>query len=249
MQTLTKVVALSLVLMVSSCGGGGSSGGDEPTAARGLYIGTTDTGRAIRTVILPDGTYWAIYSSVADDEVFTGALNGQGSTAGTSFSSTNGYDFNAEGMGRMPFTLQANFTEMDSFSGVVDYSGLPSDMAISGTYDESIELSPSLATIAGSYTGTAAINAIASASFTISSTGTISGFGQHENCLLTGTIKPRSDANLYDVKVNFNGAECSNGPENYSGIAIYDAVAHRLLIAASNSARHGWVIFAVTSST
>ena len=252
-MSLPRLAALAPFFLVAACGGGGGGGGDdfesEPTAARGFYVGTTNTGRAVEAVVLSNGTYWAIYSTVANDNVVAGVLQGRGSTSGTSFTSSNGRDFNLEGLEILPFSLDATFAEMASLSGTADYTGPTGNVTFSAVYDDSFELTPSLATVATSYSGTAASSAGAeSATFTITSGGAISGSGS-SGCTFSGTVAPRTDGNVYDITVKFNGGPCVNGTETIKGIAVYDATAEVLTAAALNGDRDDGVIFVGSPTT
>lgn len=172
-----------------------------------------------------------------------GVLQRRASTDGTSLISSNGRDFNLEGLGILTFSLQATFDEMTSISGVADYSGPTGNVTFSGTYDDTFEDTPSLETIDGGYDGTAASSGgIEGVVFTISSAGAISGSGS-SGCTFTGTIAPRTDGNVYDISIKFNGGVCVNGTGTVTGIAVYDAVNERLTAAALNSDRDDGAIF------
>jgi hypothetical protein len=66
MKSLVHVIAAAAALSLSACGGGGGddqSAGNAPTA-QGLYVGTTNTGRAVTGLVLSDGTTYVLYSAV-----------------------------------------------------------------------------------------------------------------------------------------------------------------------------------------
>src|SRR5687767_7309111 len=86
--------------LVAACGGGGDSdsGQSGPSAAQGLYVGTTSNGRAATGLVLSDGTYYVLYSSVGSPSLIGGVFQGASSASGGTWSSTNGRDFNIEGL-------------------------------------------------------------------------------------------------------------------------------------------------------
>lgn len=245
MPSFARVLAPLIGLIVAACGGGSSSDGEssEPTPARGFYTGFTSTSRAVNVVILSNGTYWGLYSDPSDDTRLAGVLQGRGSTSGTSFTSSNGRDFNLEGVGILNFSLQSTFAEMSSISGIADYAGPTGNITFTASYDDSFELTPTLAAIQGSYSGEAASSGgVESASFSISSSGAVSGSGS-SGCTFTGKITPRTDGNVYDLTVKFNGGVCVNGTASVTGIAVYEDPEDTLTAAVLNSDRDDGAIF------
>lgn len=246
-MTTLRLLSLGVTLLfLSACGGGG--GGfepAEPTAARGLYSGPISNGRALDFVVLGDGTYWGVYSTVADDNLVAGLIQGQGSTSGTAFTSSNGRDFNLEGLGIQNLTLNAEFDEMTSFEGTARYS--PSnEVTFTATYDDDFELTPSLASVAGTFSGMAASSGgTESATLSISAVGAVTGSGS-SGCTFSGTIAPRADGNVYDVSISFNGGTCVNGTATTAGIGVYDATAKQLIAAVLNGSRTDGAIFVGT---
>ncbi len=245
MRLLLSALAASTFLV--ACGGGG--GGDEPppaTAAKsatGLWTGTTNTNRAVTGLVLGDGTYYVLYSVAGSPSVIGGVVQGTGSVSGSTFASTNGRDFNLEGAGVMPVNVTATVDTKQSFSGAVAYANGPT--TFSSTYDRDFEGTPSLAAIAGTYTGNVALSVgVQNASVTVSSTGAISGGSTSSGgCSITGAATPRSDANAYNVSLTFGAAPCYFAGQTFNGVAYYNAAAKRLYAAAPNGARTDGVLF------
>jgi hypothetical protein len=108
-----KVLGLLLVAFaLSACGGGGSTV-TAPTpagTAEGLWNGTISSGRTATGLFLDDGTYWVVYSSVGNSAVIAGAAQGNGTSSNGIFNSSNGIDFNLEGLGVNRFTLAGTYT-------------------------------------------------------------------------------------------------------------------------------------------
>ena len=196
-------VSLVVAVAMTACGGGGGSlggGGTVPASgtAEGLWKGTTNTNRTIAGVVLDDGTYWFIYSSVGNSAVVAGAVQGNGTSSGGAFSSSNGKDFNLEGLGVNNFTLAGSYTAKSSLGGTLTYAP-SSTSTFTSTYNSNYELTPSLATIAGTYSGSAATSGgTESAVFTINGAGAISGSGA-SGCTFTGTASPRTKGNVYNL--------------------------------------------------
>src|SRR5258708_22127542 len=116
--TISNAVAiLAASVALVSCGGGGSSSGIAPPppppnlgTAEGLWNGTTGSGRSFAGLVLDNGTYWFLYTAVGNNAVLGGAIQGSGTSSSGKFTSSNGMDFNLEGLGINAFTLAGNHT-------------------------------------------------------------------------------------------------------------------------------------------
>jgi hypothetical protein len=177
-----------------------------------------------------------IYSQEGNSSVVVGALQGTFSTNGSSVSSSNGRDFNFEGLGVNDFTASGSVAEKQSLDGTVTYDG-GTQITVSAEYSSDYEFTPSLATIAGSYSGSSvASGGVEFTTATISPAGDISG-SSASGCTFPGSIAPRTSGNVYDVSVTFNGGTCANGTGTVTGVAFYDAANSQLISMALNSSR------------
>jgi hypothetical protein len=230
---------LVVAFAVSACGGGGGSTPTAPTpagTAEGLWNGTTSSGRTATGLFLDDGTYWVVYSSVGNSAVIAGAAQGNGTSSNGTFSSSNGIDFNLEGLGVNGFTLTGSYTAKSKLNGTITYAS-NTTYTFNATYNTDYDLTPSLATIAGTYTGSAAtLGGVEFATVTISGTGAISGRSA-SGCTFTGTASTRAKGNVYNVSVTFGGGVCSNGTDTVTGVGYFDAKTKQIIAAALNSGR------------
>lgn len=245
MSVARSHVGLSLITFILiGCGGGGSDFEPaEPIKARGFYDMTLSNGRTGALVVLGDGSYWGIYSTVANDDIVAGVLQGTGTETGNNFTSTNGRDFNIEGADVLSFSVASTFSEMTSLGGTATYSGGGGTVTFTGTYDDTFDDTPSLAAIAGSYFGEAASSGgNETAQFTINGSGNFTGSGG-SGCSFNGTFSPRSDGNVFNLSIRFNGGECVNGTSTLTGIAVYDPIEAAIIGAALNGSRSDGVIF------
>lgn len=250
MRTDRAIVFLLLCLNpwwgLAGCGGGGSdsstpSGSSAP--AEGIWIGTTTTARTVTGIVLDNGNFWVLYSAPNNGSIIAGGVQGTASSTNGIFSSQDARDFNLEGAGINTATIAGNYLPKQSLTGTVTYPALNQAVAFSGAYDAAYELTPSLARIAGTYSGTAAVvGSTESATVSISQSGTLSGMGS-SGCPFTGTVAPRIKGNVYDVVVTFGGGVCSNGNSTVTGIGYFDAGLNRLYSAGVNSTRSNGFIF------
>lgn len=237
---LTHQLATAAILsatLLSGCGGGGGGdgGSTEPTPARGSYDVTFNNGRSGGLVVLSDGTFWGVYSAVGNDAVIAGLIQGSGTTNGSGFTSGNGRDFSFEGNGVSNFSVNSQFEEMASFAGTASYA--TGNVTFAGTYDDTFDDTPSLAAVAGSYTGQAAnTGGIELASFSINGAGAFSGSGA-SGCTFSGSLTPRTDGNVFNVAITFNGGVCLFGTSTIRGIAVYEPESAGLLVAVVNGSR------------
>ena len=259
------IAACTLAVLASACGGGASPGNctiidpnrsaDLPSCSGaqtqtsspdGLYLGTTSTGRTTAGLLLDDGSFYVLYSATNNPAIIAGAVQGTGSPSNGSFSSTNAKDINLEGLGLLSTTLAASYTPKQSLSGTVTYPSLGQTVTFSGTYDPRYDVAPSLAIIAGNYSGQAGSTAGAeNATLSVTSTGVISGIGT-SGCTFSGVATPRSKGNVYNTSVTFGGAPCLLPNGMLTGVAYFDSSTMRLYVIAMTSGRDAGVIYAGT---
>lgn len=246
------VLLVSVLLCLAGCGGGGdgeSTSSGSSTTAEGLWLGTTTTARTVTGIVLDTGSFWFLYSLPNNSSIIAGGVQGTSSFTNGTFSSSDARDFNLEGAGINNATIAGNYAVKQSLNGTITYPSLNQAIGFNSVYDPAYELAPSLANIAGSYTGTASVlGGTENATVTISQTGSLSGVGS-SGCTFTGTVAPRAKGNVYDVVVTFGGGVCSNGNSTVTGIGYFDAGAKRLYSAAVNSTRTNGFIYVGTVSS
>lgn len=245
-----KLIAVSVIsiAILAACGGGGSSNSTAATSAEGLWNGTTSNGRTVSGLVLDDGVFWVLYTSQTNSNIIAGAVQGSGTSNNGSFASSNALDFNLEGLGIIPANLSASYTQKQNFNGTVTYPTLNQTVTFTSKYSADYDQTPSLATIAGTYAGTAAVkDGSESGTVTISSSGVVNFVGS-SSCTSTGTVTPRAKGNVYNLSVTFGGAPCSNANSTVTGIGYFDAATKRLYGLGLNSARSNGFIFVGTKS-
>lgn len=248
---LASILGMALAVTMGGCGGGNDSNsppGPAPTAssAEGLYSGSTDTHRTMTNVVLNDGTYYFFYSVPANPALLAGLVQGTGTSNNGSFTSATAKDFNVEGHGVLSATIAASYAERQSLHGSISYPG-PSVTTFTSTYDTAYDTTPTLASLAGTYTGQASSSAqgVQSATVTVTATGAFSAV-EADGCTFSGTASPRSRGNIFDQSVTFGGAPCEFPGHTLVGIAFLDVPNHRLYGAAPTANRTGAVIFSGT---
>ena len=245
-----RVFVIACMTALAACGGGGDSGspaapgsGTGISTAEGLWTGTTNNGRSATGIVLDNGSFWVLYSVQGNSTVLAGAVQGTSSMAAGMFSSTDAKDANLEGLGILTARVAGSYVARQSFNGTVTYPTLGQSVTFTTTFNPAYDVTPSLATIAGAYTGTAAVvKGAETATVTIASSGLLNGVGA-TGCRFGGTATPRAKGNVYDVSVTFAGGVCTNGTSTVAGVAYFDTAAKRLYSAAVNSARTNGFIF------
>jgi hypothetical protein len=241
MLRMLKVVVLTMLGSVMLACGGGSGSESGSVSAQGLWIGSTNTNRAVTGLVLSDGTYYVLYSTPGNPGLIAGVIQGSGSSSRSSFSSDNARDFNLEGAGIQAARLSASVNPGQTINGNVTYSN-GSVVAFSGAYDTDYLSTPSLATVSGTYTGQVALSVgVQSASFTVAANGDFRGAGQ--GCQFSGRVRPRSDANAYEFLLAFAGSPCVFANQTYAGIAYFNQRTRQLYAAAPNPTRSDGVLF------
>jgi hypothetical protein len=255
MRQLTTINALAILaasVALASCGGGGGSTSSTPPpppapdlgTAEGLWNGTTGSGRSFSGVVLDNGAYWFLYTAVENNAVLGGAIQGDSTSSNGKFMSSNGMDFNLEGLGINAFTLSGTYTAKSQLGGTLTYTGGTTN-TFTSTYDTDYDLTPSVATIVGTYSGEAvtveSTNPEA-ATVTIASGGAITG-SSAGGCNFTGTASTHAKGNVYDVSVTFGGGVCTNGTSTVTGVAYYIAAQKELISTALNTGRTNGFLF------
>ena len=152
-------------------------------------------------------------------------------------------DINLEGLGVNAFTLAGTYTAKSQLGGTLTYTGGTTNIFTS-TYDTDYDLTPSLATIVGTYSGEAAtVDSGPEATIvTIATGGAITG-ASASGCNFTGTVSTHAKGNVYDVSVTFNGGACTNGTSTVTGVAYFIAAQKELVSTALNSGRTNGFLF------
>jgi len=176
--------------------------------------------------------------------LIAGAVSGTGVSTNGSFASSDARDISLEGLGMLSGSISASYTERLSFGGSVTYPSLNQVITFSGAYDAGYETAPTLAAIAGTYTGRAGnIRGSDPGTLTVSTTGALSGGGS-SGCKLTGSVVPRAKGNVYKATINFGGSPCFLANTTLTGVAYFEAPTKRLYAVLMTSARNDGMIFA-----
>ena len=238
-----------LAVSISACSSGdsGSSNSSPPppaTSAEGLWTGNVGNGRSMAGLVLNDGTYWFLYF-VGNPAVIAGVVQGNGTSNAGAFTSSNGKDFNLEGLGILDMTVAGSYVQKQSLSGTVTYL-LGGQTTFTSTYDTAYDLTPNVSLLLGTYTGSTAISGgVEAVTVTLSAPNTLTGLSA-SGCSFTGGISPRTQGNAYDVTVTFAGGVCSNGTSTVTGVAFFNATTKTLYSAALNPARTNGFLYVGT---
>lgn len=251
-MTINKnlIAVLLMSAGLSACGGGFVSIVSFNTAplppaapSAGLWQGSTSSGRTLTTFILDDGVYWMLYSSLNAGAAIAGLIQGSATTINGSFSSSDAKDVNLEGQGIGAATLSASYVAKQSLNGSISYLNSNQTVSFTSTYNIGYEQAPSLATLAGTYSGIASSAGSSDAALVrIDAGGNLAGIAT-SGCQFAGTVAPHARGNLYDISISFKGGVCSNGSSALKGVGYYDADAKRLYNVALNGDRSSGFIF------
>ena len=210
--------------------------------AEGLWRGTSSTNRSVAGLILGSGEYWFIYSAVGNSVVIAGAVQGNGASQNGRFTSSNGIDFNFEGAGNNPVTVDATYVPKKSLDGTAKYTNSANDLAFTALYQLEYGGTPIMEPLVTTFKGTSYAGLTEYTEVTIASSGGLTGVSA-SGCRFSGTLTPSTDGNYYTVSVTFQGGACANGTSTVTGVAFFEIYERRLTSAALNSTRTGGFIF------
>ena len=252
MRTCLKLGLLCiLVSALAACGGGGaavsgdvaSAGGGtmagdnqsqtQPVApvppanaslAMGVWYAASSNGYDMRFAISSSGEFFGIYTS---GEVPFGIFNGTTTIKGSTIS------------GDIREYLISSRSSLDSdFSGPwVPRQSITANFNRGGKLDAlyltAFERGASIARIAGNYSGTGEtqFRTPAPMNFTVLGNGQFTM--RQQVCSAGGTLTPHVNSHdLYDVRLNYAGADCVRNGVALTGLAHYDEISRRIVIVA-----------------
>jgi hypothetical protein len=250
MRPTSLAVLVASGFVIIGCGGRGGGDSSAPASTpqatnipQGLYKGTTSNGRLITGLVLDDGTYYVLYSSDSIKSLIAGVVQGTGTALDGSFSSINGKDINLEGAGVLSANVSASFVLSSTLNGSLTYPSLNQTLTFTSTYDQKYELVPSLATIAGTYSGwVGSPVGVEDATIIVSTSGAVTGHGS-SGCNFSGTVAPRSKGNAYNAIITFASSPCLFPNTAVTGGAYFDAATKRLYAVGLKTARDTGFIF------
>jgi hypothetical protein len=233
-------------LLLAACGGGGGSGSGNTLAASpapavstpsvdGFYSGQTDKSETVTGVILADNSYFLLYSKPNQPASLSGVVFGNGTAPSGSFSSSASTDIRLNDTAIPPtittpsVTLSASYAPKKSFNGTLSYPD-NSVTAFTSNYNDAYATPPTLASLAGVYTGTLASAGLwESLTLTVQPDGTMSG-PLLCDCNVSAIVQPLSAGNAYSVKIKFNDGTHLLSGQTLSGTAYLDTANKRLVL-------------------
>ena len=257
MKLIKACAACALPMLIAACGGGGGGGGvntgpvstppPAPVvgAAQGIYIGSTNDGREIDTIVLENDQFYTMYgNTVGSAFQVSGFVQGDGKSNNGSFTSANAVDSTALNT-RVAATVNATYTvglnlngTLVEPAGTVSFTSVPIAPAAIN-YNSAA----SLADIAGRWNLTS-LRGFANV-FTISATGAMTGTSG--GCTFSGSFTPRaSGKNVFDVSIDFGIAPCQLPNQTIKGIGVdylLTSGQRQLIVAGIDSTRFNTAAF------
>lgn len=240
-----RIAILASAITLVACGGGGGAAPASVPApvtnvsAEGIWSGTGSNGVVISFVILENGETWGLYGTSAS---INGALFGSTTTSGTAVSMTgNSFDFISRASG--PGSLTGSVVSKSTLS-VVSNAGTTLNAAYSATYDQA----PSLAALAGTFSGQAVSGTVApqATTVTISATGVVTAVVI--GCTTSGSVVPRpTGKNIFNVSVTSVGPACALGSGTVStGVASFNPATRQFIAMALNPSKSDGFVYVGT---
>jgi hypothetical protein len=141
-------------------------------------------------------------------------------------------------------SVSGSYSYKKSFSGFATYPALNQTVSVAGSYNADYEITPTLAAVAGTYSGRVGHpRGVESATLTVSSSGVVSGRGS-SGCVVTGSLTPRAKGNAYTTRITFGSTPCLLPGVTLTGASYFDRTTKRLYAVGMTSARDNGMIFA-----
>ena len=222
-----------------------SSVGSSPA---GLWFGRSSIGASnVYGVVAPTGETWVLYTDVAGKNLVTGVVFGVITWSGGSYSA-NARDFDLVGHRYVDARVNGTFSTRSQLSGVVFYPSLNQSSSFNSSFNPVYDLTPSLASISGTYSGTgASLYASERLTLAIQSNGSAIAITA-SGCTFSGAVLPMSGANLYRVNVVSQGAQCGGFTINVSGVAYFDPATRQLIVTTVDAGRTNAFIYLGTKN-
>lgn len=263
---LLAVTTIS-ALLLAACGGGSSSTTPQqsapvspppvtttlaaPTSAiSGVFDGKNDSSQPITAMLQNDGSYLIVYSDPTAPQTVLGAIIGTGTLTNGSFSSSNGLDLNLAGTATQTpqaVTLSASYTQQQSLNGSLSYTSSGKTATFTSVYNNSYATLPSMAALAGAYTGIIATKDLneGNVALTIAQDGTVTG-QLSCGCQINGALAPRSDGMAYVANLSMVGGDHILSNKTFAGNVYLDATQNRLYIVGNIVGTTDTVVFVGT---
>jgi hypothetical protein len=210
-KIISYVMAIIAFSALTACG----SGSNDSTAnqgPQGLWIGTTNTGYDLATIVLENGDYYSLYSQ---DEIIIGANYGNIITTDNAFIGTL-KDIYVPNNKTNSGSLAGSFVPKATLQGITSYDDNKVG-AFTTTYRDSYDTPATLEAIAGQYSGPIFRSSLI-ATLDIDNDGTVNGYTQRTtttlpSCMISGNVVPRaSGKNVYDLKLVWKNNPDPNAP-------------------------------------
>jgi hypothetical protein len=254
-ETDMRRTVLCIAAILCGCGGG-SSTGPTPTLTmtsvpQGLYSGTTSAGGTMAGgtmagLVLPDGSFYFLYTAPGNTNLIGGAIQGSMSALDGTFLSVAAKDVDLLGWGVLTTAIQGTYTIKQRLAGTVNFLSMNQSVGFDSVYSSQYEVPASLAAIAGTYVGNAGTPAGSeSTTISVSAAGAVAGVGA-SGCTFSGVASPIPNANAFQISMTMGGAPCAEPNTVLTGAAFYEASTRRLFGVGMTASRDNGAVFAGT---
>lgn len=252
------VGSLGAALLLGACNSsddaGAAPGTVTPvgTAAAGSWQGSIDTpaanSRAVKAVVLPDGSFWMVYSLQGDPST-AGVIRGTGSTDGSNFTVSDATLLSLEDGQQTTADIAATFANRASFAGTITQDGstaLTSPASFSTTYRSVFDKHLTLADLAGTYDGVITTKlGEESASVAINDTGAFAG-SNASGCSVAGQATAQPAGNVFNVTATFGSEDACGSNKQVSVVGILSLEVNAVTVLALNGDASNSFIFSGT---
>jgi hypothetical protein len=183
---------------------------------------------AFAALVLDDRSFYTVYSAANNASVVGGVITGAVKTDAGQFTIADAVGTILDGIPTQPLAITGTYGTKQFMDGSILYPTLSQPVLFSTSYNANFELTPDMSTIAGSYSGSAAIGRGAEpTTFEIGGNGSVSGKSA-SGCTFSGTIQNGGSGRPYAVTFTFGASLCRFPGATATGITYFDRTSNTL---------------------
>lgn len=183
----------------------------------GFWRGTSTDGRSVEGVVFDDGEFWLSYTA-EQSSLAAGLVVGQAVVDAQGTLSGEATDFNLDGAGSRAIVLDGMLVARQSLALDI-LANDESVLSFTGNHSPTDAEPADVSSVLGAFVGTfSTVAGAVTSELVIGNDGMLVGVSAF-GCDFTGSVSPRSDADVFELAFTFRGELCEFAAVQVEGIA------------------------------